>query len=275
MNTVLSMNSAHPPDPDAITAQRSRARRHLQSQGTGFWSTYPGLAMFLVYMLLSSLINVPAKLWLHDKRIEFSVRIMWGLLLTNLHTAWVHIVISKPSKKSFWQRIPGWREWIEILPAASLDIILPSLVYHLLKTPLALLHDSLFSDATGDKDIKAYIEIVFMLPLALAYATSLITRAIYIRVAASILPSEDEPLVPFDRSFGGQARNSQTYSLSIKNARAGKAQSWNRYVNTVWGTLGAELICLGVSSLILSAELVFWTPCTVMGLIKLAFADAS
>jgi hypothetical protein len=102
INNTLSTNSSNTPDPDAITAQRSRARRHVQSQGTGFWSTYPGLAMFLVYMLLSSLINVPAKLWFHDKRIEFPVRVIWGILLTNLHTAWVHIVISKPSTKSFW-----------------------------------------------------------------------------------------------------------------------------------------------------------------------------
>ncbi|CAL5868208.1 uncharacterized protein PFLUO_LOCUS2432 [Penicillium psychrofluorescens] len=231
--------------------------------------------MFLMYMLLSSLINVPAKLWFHDKRIEFPIRLIWGILLTNLHTAWVHIVISKPSAKSFWQRIPGWREWIEILPAASLDIILPSITYHLLRASLARVYVSYFSDATGDQGSTAYLEIVFMLPRAVAYATSVITRAIYIRVAASMLPSEDEPLVPFDRSFGGQARTSQTYSLSIRNAGAVKAPSWNRYAKIIWDTLGLEFFCLLGSIIVLSAELYSWTPCTLLGLLHLAFPDAS
>ncbi|KAJ5826232.1 hypothetical protein N7474_003370 [Penicillium riverlandense] len=275
VHNALSTDSYNKTHPDAITAQRSRARRHLQSQGTGSWSTYPGLAMFLVYMLLSSLINLPAKLWFHDERIEFPVRIIWGILLTNLHTAWVHVVISKPSTKPSWQRILGWREWIEILPAASLDIILPSLVYHLVKIPLELVYDSHFFGTIGDMESTDYIQIVSMLPLALAYLTSLATQAIYIRVAASMLPSEDEPLVPFDRSFGGQARNSQTYSLRIKDARTGKAQNSIRYLNMVWGTLGREVICLAGAVIALAAELVFWSPCTVVGLAHLAFAQAS
>jgi hypothetical protein len=223
-------------------------------------------------MLLSSVVNVPVNLWYQDQQIEFPVRIIWGILLTNLHTAWVHIVISKPSPKSSWQRIPGWREWIEIIPAASLDIILPPCVYYVVKTLLALARDCFF-DASGDEGSISYMYAIFMLPIALAYATSLVTRAVYIRVAASMLPSEDEPLVPFDRSFGGRAGTSQAYSLVLQDAKAGTVQSWNRYRRIVWGVLGYEWLCGVVFAIILSAELYFWAPCTILDLILLAFAD--
>jgi hypothetical protein len=46
--------------------------------------------------------------------------------------------------------------------------------------------------------------LVMGIPALLAFIISIPARVIFIRVAASMLPEEDETIVPFDRSFGGK-----------------------------------------------------------------------
>lgn len=83
---------------------------------------------------------------------------------------------------------------------------------------------------------ETFGSVVFLaIPVVSEYLASIFTRAIYIRVAASMLPDDDESVIPFVRSFGGRARNNETYCLTIIDAfRTMALQNWYRYLKIVW-----------------------------------------
>ncbi|KAJ9492384.1 hypothetical protein VN97_g858 [Penicillium thymicola] len=256
MKSIFSIT----PGSNAVTNQRSLARRHLQSQ-KGFWSIYPGLNVFLIYNLATVLITIPA--WPifaggHNLFVSILFRLSFGLLLTNLHTAWVHAVISKPSKKSIWQRLPGWREWIAIIPAASLDIVLPHCVYYLTKRFGASMGYQAFGEVQFAQENLGSLAFLAM-AVVFEYLASVFTRAIYIRVAASMLPNDDESVVPFDRSFGGRAGNNETHCLTIIDAfRTMALLNWYRYLKIVWEVLYYEHIGIVFSAIAIAIQTTFW-----------------
>jgi hypothetical protein len=79
-------------------------------------------------------------------------------------------------------------------------------------------------------------------------------RAVYIRVAASMLPEEDIPIVPFDRTFGGKVK-AETVGGSRK---LGLVDAWTtfdwasriRYFKVILKALAIEF-ALGVVGIIL------------------------
>lgn len=68
------------------------------------------------------------------------------------------------------------------------------------------------------------------IPIVSEYLASIFTGALYVRVAASMLPDNDQSVVLFDRSFGVQAKN-ETHCLSIPDAFGTmKVQNWYRFL---------------------------------------------
>lgn len=185
MRSIFSIT----PGSNAFTSQPSLARRHLHSR-KGFWSTYPGLNSFLVYIFVTVLIVIPARPIFAEEDPTFVSnfsRLFFEFLLTNLHTAWVRAVISKPSKKSIWQRLPDWREWIAITPAASLDIVLPKSVYHLANRFRVSMGYRVFGELSSSQEKLGNIAFL-AIAIVFEYMASIFTRKMYIRVAASMLP---------------------------------------------------------------------------------------
>ncbi|KAJ5220545.1 hypothetical protein N7468_009749 [Penicillium chermesinum] len=138
-----------------VTSSLRATIRHLRARA-GFWSRFRGLSMYLtmgiVRGVLASLI-VPVGSFLG----QFVVQSLISILFSTWQMTWVHIVITEPSPKRFYQRLPKTtKTWFKIAPAAALV------------------------------DIASAAAVVF------------------VRVAASMLPEEDETIVPFDRSFGGK-----------------------------------------------------------------------
>ncbi|KAJ5957491.1 hypothetical protein N7501_011770 [Penicillium viridicatum] len=257
MRSIFSIK----PGSNAFTNQRSLARRHLHSQ-KGSWSIYPGLNVFLVYILVTFLIIIPARPIFaqegHNLFVSTLSRLLFGLLLTNLHTAWVHAVISKPSKKSIWQRLPGRREWIAMIPAASLDIVLPNCVYHLTEKFGVSMGHQAFGELHFSQEKLGSIAFL-TIAVVFEYLASIFTRAIYIRVAASMLPDDDEPVVPFDRSFGGRAGNNETHCLTIIDAfRTMALQNWYRYLKTIWEVFCYEYLGIVFFGIAIAIQMSFW-----------------
>jgi hypothetical protein len=263
---------------NAVTSQQSLARRLLQAEGE-IWSVFIGLDIFMIYMFMTAVIMVSSKSN-YTGEVTFLVliisRLFVGLTLTNLHTTWVHTVISKPTKKSIWQRIPSWRKWIEILPVASLDIVLPNCVYYLAKVLLVSFHGVFFA-ALGNQayenmpsSLTTSGKIAFVtIPILSKSLVSLFTRVLYVRVAASMLPDNDQSIVPFDRSFGGRANN-ETHCLSIPDAfRTMKVQNWYRYLKIVWEMLMYEISWLCPFIIVIAMELYYWVPDTAIDLLVL------
>ena len=89
----------------------------------------------------------------------------------------------------------------------------------------------------------------------------------YVRVAASMLPENEQTVVPFDRSFGGRAKNG-TRCLSILDAfRTMKVQNWYRYLKNGWEVLIREYVWVCFSIIVIAMELYLWAPCTAVDLL--------
>ena len=277
--TFTSNIFATPTSSNAVTSQRNFAHRHLLNERAS-WFNFTGLDVFMVYMLLTVGIMALANSIFAQEGAAFPVfvifRLSLGLTLTNLHTGWIHTIISKPTGKTIWQRIPGWREWLKILPVASLDIVLPICVHYLATILLVSFSGMLFaalSNQTCEKipsTLATCGNIAFLIiPIASEYLASIFTGALYVRVAASMLPYNDQSVVPFDRSFGGRA-TSEAHCLSILDAfRTMKVQNWYRYLKIVWEVFLIDYLWVCLSIVVIVVELYYWAPCTALNLLVL------
>jgi hypothetical protein len=66
---------------------------------------------------------------------------------------------------------------------------------------------------------------VFVLAIALAVLLQLPATVIVVRVAASMLPEENETVVPFDRSFGGKV----TPTIIGGQGKIGMVEAWQSF----------------------------------------------
>lgn len=208
---------------------------------------------------LSSLIPVPTTSYLG----QFIVQSILSVLLATWQMAWVHIVISEPSPKSAYQRIPSYKTWIKIAPAAALQDILTAAAFFI---PMAIAKFAGWLDAAGDQDVPPMVAIYrFMgagvIPALLAFLISMPARVIFVRVAASMLPEEDETIVPFDRSFGGKV----SPAITGGSGKIGLMDAWTtfdwaarvRFAKVIGKTFAME-VALGIfAALVLGAQ-VFW-----------------
>ncbi|KAI8964378.1 hypothetical protein F5Y11DRAFT_316136 [Daldinia sp. FL1419] len=134
-----------------------------------------------------------------------------ALALVQLYTAWTHIVISAPSSKTFWQRLPPFKKAFHAtaLPvvmfffAKELSIFVPKMLAYGMSMNLP---DPMQPGVIPEGDKNDIWKAVLVLLLALAMNIFLVipTHVILTRVQASLLPDEDDTIVPFDRSFQGK-----------------------------------------------------------------------
>lgn len=199
------LNSADPEpavnaSPMPVTSSLRSTIRHLRARA-GFWSRFRGLAMWITLgfarSLLASLI-VPIGSFFG----QFIAQSLISIIFSTWQMAWVHIVITEPSPKRFYQRIPSFRTWIKIAPAAALvDFATAACVFLPMGLTSAL---GFLPDVTSDVSGLFQFAAVAALPALLAVLVSVPAQVVFVRVAASMLPEEDETIVPFDRSFGGK-----------------------------------------------------------------------
>jgi hypothetical protein len=202
------------PHPKPITRSLRTTIAHLRARA-GRWSRFRGFRMYLattaatkfIVSLFSGLLTGP-NLFGHA-----IARFIAEILLANLIVAWVHIVISEPSAKRFYQRIPGRKTWINMAPVAALRSLASQTTMFI---PLAIGYSTgvlknggtvnpvMPSDELPPAKVVGGCLGLAALSLVLYLLIEMPAHVIFIRVAASMLPEEDETIVPFDRSFGGK-----------------------------------------------------------------------
>lgn len=125
---------------------------------------------------------------------------------------WIHVIISEPSAKKWYQRIPRpfLKTWKKIAPAVAIWAVTSQVV-----TILPLLVTGSFGVLHHLKDPNyepgmgaAYagagqLFFAMLLTVSLFVLLQIPATVAMVRVAASMLPEEDETIVPFDRTFGG------------------------------------------------------------------------
>ena len=112
------------------------------------------------------------------------------------------MVITKPSPKHLYQQLLGWHGWIHVLPITLLDAFGRWVVF-----TLSVNLELLLLDAVGAADITHSLFVpgaspkgglVGLVPRLMEYLVSTITRIVFVRIAASRLDGDDEPIVPLD-----------------------------------------------------------------------------
>ncbi|KAI1636534.1 putative ubiquitin conjugating enzyme [Biscogniauxia mediterranea] len=131
-----------------------------------------------------------------------------AVVLVQLYTAWTHIVISSPSPKRFWQRLPPFKKAFQAtaLPvvvyffAMELSSFLPKGLAYIMGMNL---WDSSKPGTIPESDVNDIWKGVIVLLVSLVMHIFLVIPAqvVLTRVQASLLPEEDDTIVPFDRSF--------------------------------------------------------------------------
>ncbi|KAI0967019.1 ubiquitin carrier protein [Xylaria arbuscula] len=127
------------------------------------------------------------------------------------YAAWTHIVISAPSSKYFWQRLPPFKRTFKATALPILLYVLASELATFLPRGLAILLKMNIWSPDQPNNLPEYNKddawkgiLVLLSSLALQVFLVIPTQVVLTRVQASFLPEDIDTIVPFDRSFGGK-----------------------------------------------------------------------
>jgi hypothetical protein len=134
-----------------------------------------------------------------------------GAAVVQLYTAWCHIVISVPSTKRFYQRLPPFRRAFNACALPTALYLFALEIHSALPRALARLMGMPTWDPKSPNQVPEVrgsdfgkTIVVVLVSLALTVFLTIPAHVVLTRVQASLLPEEDETIVPFDRSFQGK-----------------------------------------------------------------------
>ena len=191
--------------PTAITSSFRRSLELLKSKG-GPPARFRGFNIFVARIILSLMLSV------FFGMLPFTVNvILTNVALANFDLAWTHIVISDPSPKPWYRRIPGLSAFkkvatpsaiVAVVVAVQINFSLPVLLVQIYR-----LYKRIFNGTAPIQSAPAVsLQSIFIVVLTLVLTTVLMIPATVVltRVQASLLDDAEETIVPFDRSFGGK-----------------------------------------------------------------------
>ncbi|KAH8690030.1 ubiquitin-conjugating enzyme/RWD-like protein [Talaromyces proteolyticus] len=224
------INDAELPPPKPITRSLGSTLAHLKSRA-GRLSRFRGIRLYLLIVLIVNLVASPIAAILGGSLVGNALgQFIAELLVANLRVGWIHIVISEPSTKSLWSRLPAWRKTIwKIAPAAAIRSVASQVATFV---PLLIASSSSLMASPSDIAPTTFVSSglgLSALYLALYVLIQMPAEVTFIRVAASMLPEDDEAIVPFDRSFGGKV----TPEIVGGQGKIGIVDAWRSFN---WGS---------------------------------------
>ncbi|KAI0802803.1 ubiquitin carrier protein [Xylaria sp. FL0064] len=164
-----------------------------------------------------------------------------ALAVAQPYAAWTHIIISTPSPKRFWQRLPPFKRTFKATAVPILLYVLASELASFLPRGLAiLLHMNTWKPGQPNtlpqyqKDDAWKGILVLLAALVVQVFLVIPTQVVLTRVQASFLPEDDDTIVPFDRSFGGKVEpaivGGKGYVNMIDAWKSFSRASWVRLV---------------------------------------------
>lgn len=195
-----------------ITAKIRTTMKHLRAQA-GVWSRFRGLPIYVLYQFTYMVAaNVFAQPFGRTFLPQPVAAVVASLLLCRWDLLWTHTVISNPSTRTWWQRIPQYNTVKQLLMPAGLAAIAQQVAVYvphdLFKAFGLLAYSNPEKLANADQETQKHV----LFQLCIVIAVGIITNFLIVlpaevtltRVQASLLPEEEESIVPFDRSFGGK-----------------------------------------------------------------------
>ena len=194
-----------------VTSKMRTTIKHICAQA-GPLARFRGLHVSIVYHLLHGAIVgfFGSRVVAHPVARPF-IAVLASIALCRLQMTWTHIVISKPSNKSWFSRIPS-RDAVRniLIPTAVFAIAEQSSIY----VPAALFYlcnqaynDEVNVNVDGAQKI-ALLQMIFIGLIGIGIFVLVVIPADVTlkRVQASMLPEEDDSIVPFDRTFAGKVK---------------------------------------------------------------------
>lgn len=220
-----------------ITSSLKRTFRVLHSAG-GWRSSFRGFSLAIA---ISVAVAVVSGIF---RAIPFIptpvVALLATLALVQLSVAWVHAVIrSGRTPKAFWRSLPPFRRTFEAtsLPvflswlANALVLYVPMVVGSVLGLPSWDIRNPNVVP-TFDAHMIWKLLVVGIVQLGLVFSLVVPTTAVLVRVQASLLPPDEDTVVPFDRSFGGAVEplvvSGRGYATVRDAYRTFSRASWKR-----------------------------------------------
>ena len=232
-----------------ITSSFRSIHRLLQENG-GFRSHFRGFVCAIVISLGKGFVSglfeaipfVPA----------FVGTIVAMLALVQFYTAWVHIVITPLDNRPFYKRLPPFGKAFEatVIPIAiygAAQLITATSVFLLaailglpLWTPSHPNEVPKFEAAHAWKTLIVAI-VAIVLTLGLIYPA----HVVLVRVQASLLPPDEDAILPFDRSFGGTIEpavvSGKGYATWTNALKTFPRSSWIRLYKLMAKSFGAAI----------------------------------
>ncbi|KAL7916068.1 hypothetical protein GGI35DRAFT_17712 [Trichoderma velutinum] len=234
-------STAKPTDGAArtVTSSLRSINRLLTSYG-GFRANLRG---FMCALTQSVLTGIVASIFSWGPVKPFA-ELLASLVMVQFATAWVHIVISHPSPRRFWRRLPPFKRAFEATWKAIVIYWAATQVHKWVPYLLAVLigfdaptldnlkKSSGASDALRDGDISYLIKAtVYILLSTILYVVVIIpARVVVVRIQASLLPEDEDPIIPFDRSFDGKVEPAVVGGLGYATI----TDAWSTFSKAAW-----------------------------------------
>ena len=193
-----------------ITAKMFTALKHLKSQG-GRLAGFRGLHVSLLYHLLHAVIVNLFTANARNPLIRSIVAVVTTIALCRLQMTWTHIVISAPSTKRWWRRIPSVKAGKNIIVPTAIYAIAVQAAIYVPGTLFTTVYPTLFNPsqygdnaATVQKVALVEMFLIGLIAIGTVFLVVIPADVTLKRVQASMLPEEDETVVPFDRTFAGK-----------------------------------------------------------------------
>lgn len=217
----------------AITTSIRRTINHLRAR-YGYLSAFRGCSLFLCLCVARSCIiqffGIPPFM---NNLIGFAIAsILSDLVLARWEMTWIHIVISEPTQQRWWKRALPLKSWVKIAPAVAIKSV-ASQISEIMPVMVGLsfgtfkrMSNPKFEPSRDELDAAcAQSLFVIILAIAMTVLVQLPATVILVRVAASMLPEENETVVPFDRSFGGKV----TPAIIGGQGKIGVVDAWRSF----------------------------------------------
>jgi hypothetical protein len=254
-----------PAKPKPITSSLRTTIRHLKERA-GRWSRFRGLAAFLVLAFFRDIIVSTLTFGsVYQPTLGNALaQVVADVALAQLGMTWVHIVISEPSPKRWYKRIPSFSTYKKIFPAAVVAAVGSRVTFFV---PLVL-GTSLSVDPTrvAEQSPLALVAVI-ALGFALTFLIEIPAVVTFIRVAASMLPEDTEAIVPFDRTFGGKV----TPAVLGGSGKIGLLEAWKSFD---WPSR-LRFVMVSIKAVAMQIGLVFVFAIVLVGELALITGSAS
>lgn len=195
-----------------ITAKIRTTMKHLRAQA-GPWSRFRGLHVYVLYQLLYVMLFSFFSAALGRTIIPRPVAaVLTSVALCRWDLLWTHSIISTPSTRTFWQRIPKFDSVKQILMPAAVCAVAEQVALYVPNDMFRTFGLSAYSNPEHfgkvDQETQKHALFQLLMVAAVGIVTSFLIQlpatVTLTRVQASLLAEEEETIVPFDRSFGGK-----------------------------------------------------------------------